>query len=52
MHLVENLEEVAAKIFDELPNDFKRKDKNEGKYYNDQRLIGTNDREFYIEWAK
>jgi len=31
MHLVKNLEQKAAEIFDELPNDFRRQDKNEGR---------------------
>jgi hypothetical protein len=31
MHLVKNLEQTAAEIFDELPNDFRRQDKNEGR---------------------
>ena len=31
MHLVKNLEQTASEILDELPNDFRRQDKNEGR---------------------
>ena len=49
MQFVEDLEEKSAEIFDELPGDFSRQDKKEGKnemiwnLYNDQHyIIGTN----------
>ena len=32
MNFVENLEQMAAEIYDDLPKDFARQDKKEGRY--------------------
>ena len=47
MHFVENLEQMAAEIYDELQKDFARQDKIEGKYLNWQIDLGTQNLEMF-----
>ena len=47
MHFVENLEQMAAEIYDDLPKDFARQDKTEGKLHNRSIPLGTQHLEMF-----